>query len=151
MNFLKNGMKIYSIKSAYLIVFPIWCLVTWSLDTFACVQLLGMPWTAAHQNPLFFTITCILLKFMSIESAMLSDHLFLCWPLPLLPSIFLAWRSCPVSWLFVSDGLSIGASTSASILPINIQSWFPLGLTALITMKFKGSQESFSITTIQKH
>src|SRR5574337_983619 len=46
------------------------------------------PWTAAHQASLSYTISWSLLKFMSIESVMLSNHLILCWPLLLLPSIF---------------------------------------------------------------
>ena len=53
-----------------------------------CVQLFVTPWTAAHQASLSFTISQSLLKFMSIESPMLSNHLILCWPLLLLPSIF---------------------------------------------------------------
>ena len=49
-----------------------------------------------------------------------------------------------MSWLFKSDGQSIGASTSASILPMNIQGWFPLGLTALIFLLSKGLSRVFS-------
>ena len=54
----------------------------------------------------------------------------LCCPLLLLPSIFPASGSFPVSWLFASGGQSIGASVS--VLPVNIQGWFPLGLTGTI-------------------
>ena len=58
---------------------------------------------------------------------------------PLLsPSAFLAYESFPVSCLFASDGQSIGASASASVLPMNIQGWFPLGLTGLISLVSKG-------------
>ena len=46
------------------------------------------PWTIAHQAPLSFPISWSLLKFMSIESVVLSNHLILCWPLLLLPSVF---------------------------------------------------------------
>ena len=53
------------------------------------------------------------------------------------PPSFLASGSFPVSWPFSSDGQSIGASTSASVLPMNIQSWFPLGLTGLISLLYK--------------
>ena len=59
--------------------------------------------------------------------------------------------SFPMSWLFKSDSQSIGASTSASILPMNIQGWFPLGLTALIFLLSKGLSRVFSTTTVQKH
>ena len=51
------------------------------------VRLFVIPWTAAHQAPLPFTISQSLLQFMSIESVMLSNHLILCHPLLLLPSI----------------------------------------------------------------
>ena len=54
----------------------------------------------------------------------------------------------PLSQLFASGGQSIGASTSASVLPMNIQDWLPLGLTALIS---KGLSRVFSSTTIGKH
>ena len=60
-------------------------------------------------------------------------------------------ESCPMSWLFTSGGQSIGASTLASVLPINIQSWFPLGLTDLISFLSKGLSKVFTSTTIQKH
>ena len=82
-----------------------------------------------------------LLKFMSIESVMPSNHLILCLPL-LLPSVFPASGSFPVSQLFTSGGQSIGAIVSASILPMNIHSWFPLGLTGLISLLSRDSQES---------
>ena len=55
--------------------------------------------------------------------------------------------SFPISWLLASGGQSIGASASESILPMNIQSWFPLGLTGLISLQFKG----FSKSLIQRH
>ena len=57
--------------------------------------------------------------------------------------------SFPLSWLFASGGQSIGAS--ASVLPKNIQNWFPLGLTGLISLQSKGVSRVFSNTTIQKH
>ena len=60
------------------------------------------------------------------------------------------WSS-PVSCLFISDGQSIGASASASVLPVNIQSQFPLGLTGWISLQSKGLSRVFSNTTVQKH
>ena len=92
------------------------------------VQLFVISWTAARQVSRSFTISQSLLRLMSIESVMPSNHLILCHPLLLLPSIFLsigAWF--PVSWLFASDGQSIGTSASASVLPMNMQDWFPVG------------------------
>ena len=64
---------------------------------------------------------------------------------------FLASGSFPVSQLFASDGQSIRASASASVLPKNTQKWFPLGLTDLIYLKSKGISRVFSNTTVQKH
>ena len=55
-----------------------------------------------------------------------------------------------MSWLFELGGQSSGASASASVLPMNIQGWFPLGLTGLILLS-KGLSRVFSITTVQKH
>ena len=64
---------------------------------------------------------------------------------------FPASGSFPKSWLFTSGGQSIGDSASASILPINIQDWFPLGWTGLISLQFKGLSGVFSNITVQKH
>ena len=64
---------------------------------------------------------------------------------------FPASGSFPMSWLFASGGLSIGASASASVLPVNNQGWFPLGLTGFISLQSKGLSRVFSNTTIQKH
>jgi len=56
-----------------------------------------------------------------------------------------------VSWLFASDGQSIGASASVSVLPMNILGWFPLGLTGLISLQSEGLSRVFSSPTVQKH
>ena len=64
---------------------------------------------------------------------------------------FPAPGSFPTSWLFTSGDQSIGASTSASVLPMNIQDWFPLGLTSLISLLSKGLSRVFSSTTVRKH
>ena len=69
-------------------------------------------------------------------------------PFSCCPQSFPASRSFPMSQLFTSGGQRIGAS--ASVLPMNIQDWFPLGLTGLISMQSKGLSRVFS-TTIQKH
>ena len=66
------------------------------------------------------------------------------------PQSFPASGSFPVSQLFASGGQTIGASASASVLPMNIQDWFPLGLTGLI-LKSKGLSRVFSSTTVRKH
>ena len=77
--------------------------------------------------------------------------LILCCPLLLLPQSFPTSGSFPVSQLFASDGQRIGASASAPVLPMNNQSWFPLGLTDLISLQPKGLSRVFSSTTIQKY
>ena len=67
------------------------------------------------------------------------------------PQSFLASGYFPMSQLFVSGGQSIGVSASASVLPMNIQGWFLLGLTGLISLQSKGLSRVFSSTTVQKH
>ena len=64
---------------------------------------------------------------------------------------FPASGSFLMCWLFESGDQSFEASTAASVLPINIQDWFPLGLTSLISLQSKGLSRVFSSTTIQKH
>ena len=59
--------------------------------------------------------------------------------------------SFPMSQFFPSGDQSIGVSTSASVLPMNIQDWFPLGLTGLISLQSNGLSGVFSNTTVQKH
>ena len=82
--------------------------------------------TAAHWASLCLTNSWSLLRLMSIESGMPSNHLIRCHPLLLLPSIFPASGYFPAIWLFASGGQSIGVSASASVFPMNIQGWFPL-------------------------
>ena len=64
---------------------------------------------------------------------------------------FPAPGSFPMSQFFTSGGQSIGVSASASVLPINIQDWFPLGWTGLISLLSKGPSRVFPNTTVQKH
>ena len=80
-------------------------------------------------------------------SLLLYNHLTLCC---LLPSIFPSISVFLIGRLFPSDGQRIEASVSASILPVNIQGWFPLGLTSLISLS-KGLSRVFSNTTVRKH
>ena len=67
------------------------------------------------------------------------------------PQSFPASGSFPMSWLFIWGGQSIGASALASVLPMNIQGWFPLGLTGFISLQSKGLLRVFSSTTVPKH
>ena len=109
------------------------------------------PWTAAHQASLSIPISRSLLKLMSIELVMLSNHFVLCHPLLLLPSIFPSIRvfsnesvlciRWPKYWSF-----------SFNISPSNEYSGlFPLGWTACISLLSKGLSRVFSNTTVQKH
>ena len=107
------------------------------------------PWTAACQASLSITNSQSLLKLMSIKSLMPSNHLILCCPLLLCLQSFPASGSFPVSQFFTSDGQSIGAS--ASVLPMNIQDWFPLGWTGWISFQSKRLSRVFSNTTVQKY
>ena len=115
------------------------------------VWLFATPWTAARQASLSITNSQSLVKLMSIESVMPSNHFILCWPLLLPPSIFQGSRSFQMSQFFASGGQSFGVSVSTSVLPMNIWDWFPLGQTDRISLQSKGPSRVFSNTTIQKH
>ena len=104
----------------------------------SCVQFFETLWTAAPQVPLSLTISWSLLKFMSIESVMLSNHLILCCPLFLLPPIFPSIRVfSKKSALYIRwpDYWSFSFSISPSM---HIKSLFPLILTSLISLQSKG-------------
>ena len=119
------------------------------VQSLSCVWFFATLWTEAHQAVLSFTVSQSLFKLMSIEmrwDAIQSSH-------PLLPPSPPALNLCQQldlfqCRLFASGGQSIGTLTSASALPVNIQSWFPLGLTDLISLKtldiiFKTNKDSF--------
>ena len=102
------------------------------------VWLFVTPWTAAHQASLSITNSQSLLKLMSAESMMSSNHLILFCPLVPLPKSLPASESFPMSQLFALGGQSIGVSSSASVLQMNIQDWFPLRWTGWISLQYKG-------------
>ena len=85
------------------------------------IRLFEIQCTVAHQASLSFTISWSLLKLMSIESVMLSNHLSLCHPLRFCLQSFPASGSFLMNQLYTSGGESIGASASASVLPTNNQ------------------------------
>ena len=105
------------------------CLVAKSCPTFVT------PWTAAHEASLSLTISWVCSNLCPLNQ----------WCHPTISSSVLPFSSCPqsfpasgsflMSWLFSSGGQSIRASASASVLPMNIQDWFPLGLTGLIWIR----------------
>ena len=121
-----------------------------SVQLFTYIQLFVTPWTAAHEASLSFTISgvcsssCPLSQWChpSISS---SVYPFFC-----LPS-FPPSESFPMSQFFTSGGQSTGVPASASVLPMNIQDWFPLRLTGWISLQSKELSRVFSNTTVQKH
>ena len=115
------------------------------------VQIFVTLWTAASQAFLSFTASWSLLEFMSAELVRLCNHLIICGSLLPLPSIFPSSGSFQVYQLFASGGQSIGASASASVLPMKIQSWFPLKMSGLSSLLSKGLSRVLSNTTVQKH
>ena len=113
------------------------------------VQPFATSWTAAQipssLSPGICSNSCTLSRWCP------SKHLILCHPLLLLSSVFPSIGSFPVSWLFASGGQNIGASASASVLPMNIWGWFLLGLTCFICLPSKGLWGVFSSSTDRKH
>ena len=136
MSFPNNPPNFYF---SYMCVYS-FLIVVQSLSRF---RLFATPWTVALQTSLSFNISLSLLKLMSIELVMPSNHLILYHPLVLLPSILPSIKVFPMNQLFASGGQSSGVSASTSVLPINIQGWFPLGLSDLLAIP-KDSQESSS-------
>ena len=122
-----------------------------SVQSFSHVQLFATPWTAACKASLSITNSWSLLKLMFIESVMPSNRLILCIPFSSHLQSFPASGSFQMSLFFRSGGQSTGASASASVLPMSIQDWFPLGWTAWISLQYKGLSKVFSSTTVQKH
>ena len=123
-------------------------IIAFSSVTQSCPTLCN-PWTSAHQASLSITNFQSLLKLMSIKSVMPSNHLILCHPLLLLPSIF------PNLKAFSSESVSITwpkywSLASSLVLLMNIQDRFPLGWTGWICLQSRGLSRVFS-NTIQKH
>ena len=126
-------------------------LTTSSVQSLSHVRLFETLWTAAHQASVSITNSKSLLKLMSIELVMPSNHLILYCPLLLLSSVFPSIRifsNESTSWVRWPN---TGVSTSASVLLMYIQDWFPLGFTCLISLQSKGLSGVFSIATIQNH
>ena len=98
-----------------------------------------------------FTISQSLLKLMSIESVMPSNHLILCRPLLLLPSIFPSIRVFSNESAFHIRWPKYWSFSFNISLPMNIQDWFPLGWIGWISLQSKGLSRVFSNTTVGKH
>ena len=99
------------------------------------------PWTAAHQASLSITNSQSLLKLMFIKSVVPPNSVV---PFFSCLQFFPASGSFPVSQFFTSGGQRIEVSASASVLPVNIQDCFPLGLTGWISLQSKGLSRVFS-------
>ena len=121
-----------------------------SVQSLNCVWLFPIPYTSAHQASL------------SIINSSCSNSCPLSWwchptilssviPFSFHLQFFPASASCTMSQFFVSGGQSIRASASASVLPMNIQDWFPLGWNGWISLQFKGLSRVFSNTTVKNH
>ena len=110
-----------------------------SVQSLSHVQLFVTLWTAARQASLSITNSRSLLKLMSIELLMPSNHLISVVP----------FSSCLQSVPASSGGQSTGVSASASVLPMNSQGWFPLGWTSWISLQSKGLWKVFSNTSLK--
>ena len=109
-----------------------------SVQSLSCVWPF-VSWTAARQDPLPITNSQSLLKLMSIESVMPPAISSFVVPFSHLQSLKRpALGSFQMSQFFASGQQSIGVSASASVLPMNNQDWFPLGLTVLISLQSRG-------------
>ena len=115
-----------------------------AVQSLSRVQLFVTLWTVARQASLSLNISQSLLKLMSIESVMPSNISSSVVPFSSCLQSFLASGSFPMSRLFASGGQGIGASVSASVLPMTIQGGFPLGWTDLISLLSKGLSRVFS-------
>ena len=122
-----------------------------SVQSLSCVQLFATPWTAPRQASLSVTNSWSLLKLMSIESVIPSNHLILCHPLLLLPSIFPSFRvfsnesALCIKWpKYWSFSFNISPSNEYSGLISFRMDWFDL-------LQSKGLSRVFSNTTVQKH
>ena len=113
------------------------------------VSLFATPWSAAHQDKEACPSLSHYLKLMSTELMIHTTISFSVAPFSSCPQSFPASRSFPVSRLLASNGHRIRASASA--LPMNIQGYFPLALTSLISLLSKGLSRVFSNPTVRKH
>ena len=118
-----------------------------SVQSLSHVYLFVTPWTAACQISLSITNSRSLLKLMSIKSVMPSNHLILCSPF-LPPSIFPSIRVFSNEWVLYIRWPNCWSSASALVLPINIQDWFPLGWTDLISLQSKESSPTLQFKSI---
>jgi len=152
----RNSLWIQVVQLSTIYLIFLWVSVSFTvISSLSHVWLFVISWTAARQGSLSITNSQSLLKLMSIESVMPSNHLALC-----LQSFFillLLSSTFPNIRVFSSESIlhirwpSIGVATSALVLPMNIQDWFPLGWTGWISLQSKGLWRVFCNTTVQNH
>ena len=122
-----------------------------SVQSLSRVQPFATPWIATCQASPSITNSWSSLKLMPIKLVMLSSRLILCCPLLLLPPIPSSIKVFSNESILSRGGQSIGASASASVLPMNTQDWSPLGWIGWISLQSKELSRVFSKTTVQKH
>ena len=122
-----------------------------SLQLLSHVWLSGTPWTAAHQASLSITNSPSLLKLMAIDWRCHSNISSFTEHFSFHLQSFPESGSFQMSHFFTPGGQSVGVSTSVSVLPMNIQDWYPLGWTGWISLQSKGLSRVFFNTTVQKH
>ena len=120
------------------------------LQSLGPVQLFKTTWTSASQASLSFTISQRLFKLMSIESVMTCKHLALCRSLLLLPSIIPSIRFFSSESALCIRWPKYWSVSFTSVLPMNIQDWFPSGWTDWISLLSRGLSRVFN-TTVQKY
>ena len=121
-----------------------------SVQSLSHVRLFATPWTAAHRLPCPSPIPRACSNSCPLSWWCHPTISFSVIPFSSCLHTFPASESFPISHFFTSDGHSTGASASASVLPLNIQDWFPLGWTGWISLKSKELSRVFN-TTVQKH
>ena len=122
-----------------------------SVQSLSRVRLFVTSWTAVRQASLSFTISQSLLKLLSIELGIPSNHLVLCRPLLLLPSILPSIKVFSNELALHIRWPKYGSFSFSSSPSVNIQGWFLLVLTGLISLQSKGLSRVFSNTTAPKH
>ena len=121
------------------------------VQSLSSVQNFATPWSASHQIPCQSPTPRAYSNSCPSSHWCHSNHPMLCRPLLLMPSFCSASGSFLVSQFFTWGSQSMGVSASASVLPMNIQDWFPLGQTGWISLQSKELSRVFSNTTVQKH
>jgi len=161
-SFWMDWLDLLAVQGTVKSLLQLWCLAFFmsqlshpymfsSVQWLSHVQLFATSWTVACHEFLSINNSQTLLKLMSIELVMPSNHFILCHPFLLLPSIFPSTRVFTNESVLLIRWPKYWVLASASVLPMNIQDWFPLGLTDWISLLSKGLSRVFSNTTVQKH